>query len=215
MRRRTLLAALPTALLAGCNQPSETTPTTEPPTTSTPTPTPTSTSTTVSPETVFGFDVTVVQETPTPDQPPVIQISVMNLSDSPRVLTISNHPFPFASPEGSGDDASLILSEDVPTGREEDCWTGPWKQLPMISGHQFSPADTVSREYAVLNPENHETCWPPGRYEFTQTYYLDPDAPTTTDGGTEFDWGFTIQVHDEATISIAEIQTPERTGANG
>lgn len=217
MRRRTLLAALPAALLTGCSQPSETTPTTEKsttPTTATPTTT-TPTSTSVAPETIFGFDVAVVQETPTTEHPPVVQISVVNQRDSTHVLTIPNHSFPFASPEGTGDDASLILSAEIPSARDGDCWTGTWKVLPMIDGHRFTPGDAVSRTYAVLNAESSGTCWQPGQYEFTQTAYLDPNNPYTTDGGTEFDWGFTIQIHDDTTISVAEIQTPEQTSTNG
>lgn len=205
MRRRTLLAALPATLLTGCNQASETTPETGRSTTPA---TATPTSTTAAPEIVFGFDVAVVQETPTTEHPPVVQISVVNQSDSPHVLTIPNRPFPFASPEGAGDDASLILSAESPSARDGDCWTGTWKVLPMIGGNRFTPGDTVSRTYAVLNAESPGTCWQPGHYEFTQTYYLDPNNPDTTDGRTEFDWGFTIRIHDDTTISVAEVQTP-------
>lgn len=202
MRRRALLTLLPTVLLAGCEQPT----TTPAATNTTQTPTPTQ-STARNPGAVFGFDVSVVQARPTAASPPVIEISVTNQSDETHLLTIANHAFPFATPESTGD-PTLLLDEDIPSTREGDCWTSIPKQLPMYSGHQFTPGNTVTREYAVLNPTAQEACWPAGEYRFTQTYALDPETPNTTDGGTPFEWGFTLNLSDEPTLSVSDTHPP-------
>lgn len=199
MRRRALLTLLPTVLLAGCEQPTSTP---DPNTSQTPTQ-----STTPNPGEIFGFDVSIVQVHPTEVSPPVIEIAVTNQGDETHVLTIANHAFPFATPESTGD-TTLLLEEDVPTTREGECWSGVAKQLPMYSGHEFTSGETVTREYAILNPTNQDACWPPGEYRFMQTYALNPKTPNTTDGGTPFEWGFTLHLSDDTTLSINDTHPP-------
>ena len=204
MRRRALLTLLPPVLLAGCEQPTST-----PATNTTQTPTPTQT-TALEPGDIFEFDVSVLQAHLTKDSPPVIEIAVTNQSDETHVLTIANHAFPFATPESTGD-PRLLLEEDLPTTREGDCWTSTAKQLPMYSGHEFTPGDTVTREYAILNPTSQEGCWPPGEYRFMQTYALDPKTPNTADSGTPFEWGFTLHLSDDTTLSVSDMHPSTKT----
>ena len=202
MRRRALLTLLPTVLLAGCEQPTTSTRDTNATQTSISTQT-----SAAAPSEIFGFDASVVQARPTKASPPVIEIAVTNQSDETHLLTIANHAFPFATPESHGD-TTLLLEEDIPATREGDCWSGVAKQLPMYSGHEFPPGDSVTREYAVLNPTSQEACWPPGEYRFTQSYALDPKSTNTTDGGTAFEWGFTLKLGDEPAVAVSDMHPP-------
>lgn len=150
----------------------------------------------------FQFQATVVASDPSNQKPPVIQIKVTNTDSTGHTLTISNDAFPFATAEASTSEKSLILTEEIPSKRDGDCWTGYAKVLPRISGRKFSPKESVSNKYAVLNSKDNEDCWPTGSFEFTETYYLDPESATSTEEGTAFTWGFTVVVNQDGSIAL-------------
>lgn len=152
----------------------------------------------------FGFAATVVTERPSTESPPVIRVGIKNEDATSHILTIPNNAFPFSTASASTAGNTLVLEETIPETRDGECWTGHAKKRPMVSGKRFAPGESVSREYAVLNSPKPASCWPPGKYEFIETYYLDPENDHSKTGGTEFEWGFTVTVKKDTSIAIHE-----------
>lgn len=152
----------------------------------------------------FRFRATVVNETPTPERPPVVGITVTNTGDNSHVLTIANDSFPFATSEATANGGSLVLEPESVATRERGCWRALPRTLPRVSGRRFAPDESVTAEYAVVNHADGDDCWPAGAFEFTETYYLDPANPDTIEGGSEFEWGFTVVVDEPPSISVRD-----------
>jgi len=156
------------------------------------------------PDQPFRFNASVFNTTPTADRPPVIQVEVTNIGNNPHILTITNDSFPFATAQATTSGSTLVLNEELPDTRGNECWSGTPRVLPRIDGQQFAPGESLTGKYAVLNAEDNEECWPAKTFEFTETYYLDPKDPNSTEQGTQFEWGFAVAVNEDSSITIQD-----------
>ncbi|WP_152436350.1 hypothetical protein [Halosimplex carlsbadense] len=134
----------------------------------------------------------------------MIQIKVTNTGNNPHILTITNDSFPFATAQATTSGSTLVLNEELPGTRENGCWNGTPQVLPRIDGQQFSPGESLTAKYAVLNAEDNEECWPAKTFDFIESYYLDPKDPNSTEQGTQFEWGFAVAVNEDGSITTQE-----------
>lgn len=198
LNRRQLLASVATTsgvILTGCSGLQSGDSTTPAPESGEPTPTGTN---------PFRFHAAVTTATPSSDSPPKVQVEVKNTDSQAHTLTIADSSFPFATPQATSSGQSLVLAEEILTGRENGCWQGSAEVLSEPSGRSFDPDESFSRTYSVVNPPDAAECWPTGSFEFTEMYYLDPETKDSTDSGTQFTWGFTVTVAEGGTITLTE-----------
>lgn len=98
------------------------------------------------------------------------------------------YPGPFADTLATAaDDAELVLKYEVTADdRYDGCWWASTSYDPSATDRRrFDPGERTDVEWVVLTHERSESCYPPGRYRFEDTYHVD---------GTEYEWGFWLRI---------------------
>lgn len=187
VRRRMVLQAVPTVLLAGCVEPTKQS-------------SGTSSDTTVATHRTkdirlkrvvndgledLRIDAEISSEM-TAESPAKIEISATNVSDQERDFGFGPIP-PFSSiwPENDAAEVSLRFipasgamylddagCENVVPDERDDCWRANCKVLinPVKRRKTLAPDEAMSTNYVILEGPDSDTCFPTGTYEATQEY---------------------------------------------
>jgi hypothetical protein len=160
----------------------------------------------------FTFDVEVVNAEPTPEDPPIVRITVTNDDDEAHSLSTSTYQFPFTATYAETDAATLVVLTRLSDwdNRGGECWAGLVKTQPATNGKSLQPGESVSAERAVMNAiegnsESPAVCWPRDTFLFTHSYALDSSEPGLFDGE-KFSWGFRVRVTAGPAIQVGAIQ---------
>ena len=129
-------------------------------------------------------NVSLVNNRPTEDSPPIIRFTLTNQSDEPMTIEggAETERFPVRpditclddrSNEPCTDSIVVTLSRD--TEKRGGCWGGVSTGLPMKRDWTLQPGESRSNELAVVNrissglDDPPDTCWPRGTFEFPES----------------------------------------------
>lgn len=141
-------------------------------------------------ESPFKHDFAFLTQ-PTDDHPARLRVGLTNAAGTAHTVQTVSSPLPFPTSVGKAADSDEILvlaSEDDPEHRG-GCWRAYPKSLPAFATETVSPGETLSATYALVNPVDGDSCWPTGRYRFSQGYTVDPAI-----NGIEYSWAFIVHV---------------------
>lgn len=139
------------------------------------------------------FDVRVVEGTITPEGTGVLEVSVTNTGGTEREVTT-----PYYKGLSDGNPRVLLYSLEAPDspdrGDVPPCIADPgasqehveWTDEGPLS-HRLDPGATATDELVLAGDPTVDGCFPPGEYRFEDHHSVD---------GTEFTWGFTVEVTD-------------------
>lgn len=187
VRRRTVLQAVPIALLGGCAESSEQS-------TGTTSDTPVATLRTreVGLKRVVNDELeelridAEVNSEMTAESPVNIEISAINVSDQERQFEFGPIP-PFSNIWPENDATGTVLRlipasgtmyldegdcKNLVPDEPGNCWRANCKALvnPAKEVRTLVPDEAISTNYAILEAPNSDTCFPAGTYEATQEY---------------------------------------------
>jgi hypothetical protein len=114
----------------------------------------------------------------------------------------------------TGDWSIVVLdtsefADHIPDRISNDCWraNGTLIFRPSTNGKSFVPGESLTREYAVLNASKNQPqqatagCWPTGRYQFSQQYWLDSPRVGGS-GGRPVSWQFELRLTADPAVRI-------------
>lgn len=139
------------------------------------------------------FDVELTERSISPAGTGRLQVAVTNRDDTERQIQT-----PFYKGASDGDRRTVLYSLEAPDspdpGDVPSCIEGPaptqeyieWTdEGPLV--HTLAPDETGTDELLLVDDPTAEGCFPPGTYRFETTHSL---------AGTEFSWGFTLEITD-------------------
>jgi hypothetical protein len=139
----------------------------------------------------FEHDVVPVRAA-TADHPPRLRLSVRNVADGERTLSVPVQRLPLTPAVATDGDATLTATYLQDGSRREGCWTlaaGNLGRESMPDRASLAPGEAVVGARDVFADPANPTCWPAGEYRFGQRYEWGIDDP---DRG--YEWGFTVVV---------------------
>jgi hypothetical protein len=152
---------------------------------------------------------------PTGRSPPTIRAEITNTQDEPHSLTTPLWTFPLNPLVPDTGDWSIVVldtsefADHIPDRISNDCWRANGKLIfrPSTNGKSFMPGESLTREYAVLNASKNQPqqatagCWPTGRYQFSQQYWLDSPRVGGS-GGRPVSWQFELRLTADPAVRI-------------
>lgn len=140
------------------------------------------------------FDIEVIDDTVTADGTAFLEVAVTNTGDGERETKT-----PYYKGSSDGDGGILLYSLDAPDAPSRDyapgCIEDPspsqefteWTAEGPLT-YTLKPQETATGELIVVDDPSIEGCLPPGEHRFETRHSV---------GGTEFTWGFTLEVVDD------------------
>jgi hypothetical protein len=139
----------------------------------------------------FEHDVVPVRAA-TADHPPRLRLSVRNVADAERTVSVPVQRLPLTPVAATDGDATLTATYLQDGSRREGCWTLAAENLgreSMPDRVTLAPGEAVVGARDVFADPGNVTCWPAGEYRFGQRYEWGTGDP---DRG--YEWGVTVVV---------------------
>ena len=136
----------------------------------------------------------------TANHPTILKIIFSNIDDVEHTFE-TGFPAPIRPQIAVSDDGSILIlvsknetdmTDIIPQSPIDGCWEAKRSDFEVWDkrgGTRLPPGENIEREYVLLADPESESCFSPGEYEFSGTYWIDP----ATDGSKR-NWDFTIRV---------------------